>query len=618
MHQERYHGLDCIRAGAMLLGLVLHVCIFFMPSEMYGWVSGEYYGDPFNLALDNFIHLFRMQLFFMMAGFFAELVIVRKGMEYIVRDRLKRIVIPFVVGILLFMPIHFFIVNVPDVIPHATLSEMTAFEHFAALQLWGIFSEESIARHDWLIHYWFLYYLLFFYGLHFGLRNVVISLNLTKHDLLDSFIHAAVSHKYGIVLLGLVSFPFQYSLTSVTFPVGGYNVSISTLVFYFMFYLFGALLYKNRHLLERMKLHGWFYLCVSIPFFIYILEPSQRVDGASTVIRDITSWKILDFNLWYEGIFHGGWNKVLVAFVRGQLCWLMCFAFIGIAQNYLNKPTPLVRYLADSSYWIYWIHLPVTFALSSWAQGLDFANSLTKCYLVIIMSTIIVYGSYNSFVRYSVLGNYFMGRRKERADAAEQAFGLLALAKGCWAQAMVVGVVLFLLGELFQFNHQFRNNKILVESYVTRNSETLVSVGSMDGIRDRYGNTPLHAAAKRPARLRQYNPLPILLEHIGEVNVQNDFGRTALFNAVRTGNVDDAKLLIENGADLHLADLHGHTPAHVAAIKTGVKNESGSQHYFDILEMLIKSGADLQLKDYKGRTVVDCLQYFGARSLDEQ
>ena len=91
MSQERYHGLDFVRAMAMLLGLLLHVCIFFMPAHKLGWMSGEYSGDPLNLAFLNFIHLFRMQLFFMMAGFFAELVIDRKGMAHIVKDRVKRI-----------------------------------------------------------------------------------------------------------------------------------------------------------------------------------------------------------------------------------------------------------------------------------------------------------------------------------------------------------------------------------------------------------------------------------------------------------------------------------------------------------------------------------------------
>ena len=68
---RRYHDLDFVRAAAMLLGLLLHVCIFFMPPEKYFWASGDYNGDVLNSQFLSFIHLFRMQLFFLLAGFFA-------------------------------------------------------------------------------------------------------------------------------------------------------------------------------------------------------------------------------------------------------------------------------------------------------------------------------------------------------------------------------------------------------------------------------------------------------------------------------------------------------------------------------------------------------------------
>ena len=102
---QRYHDLDFVRAAAMLLGLLLHVCIFFMPPEKYFWGSGDYSGDILNAQFLNFIHLFRMQLFFLLAGFFAELVVDRKGLSAFVLDRLKRILLPFVVGVLVMVPV---------------------------------------------------------------------------------------------------------------------------------------------------------------------------------------------------------------------------------------------------------------------------------------------------------------------------------------------------------------------------------------------------------------------------------------------------------------------------------------------------------------------------------
>ena len=78
----RYHGLDLVRSLAMLLGVVLHVILFFMQHQDQIWMLGERYPDPLNRLVFEFIHLFRMQLFMMMGGFFAQLVIDRKGLKY--------------------------------------------------------------------------------------------------------------------------------------------------------------------------------------------------------------------------------------------------------------------------------------------------------------------------------------------------------------------------------------------------------------------------------------------------------------------------------------------------------------------------------------------------------
>ena len=73
--QVRYHGLDFVRAVAMMLGVVLHVSMFFCDENTFHWLAGEYNRDPINTFALKAIHLFRMQLFMLLAGFFAELVL---------------------------------------------------------------------------------------------------------------------------------------------------------------------------------------------------------------------------------------------------------------------------------------------------------------------------------------------------------------------------------------------------------------------------------------------------------------------------------------------------------------------------------------------------------------
>ena len=75
----RYHGLDALRAIAMILGIVVHASLPFFDTRGI-WPSDEY-ESPLIQSIFSFIHLWRMPLFFILAGFFANLVISRKSWE---------------------------------------------------------------------------------------------------------------------------------------------------------------------------------------------------------------------------------------------------------------------------------------------------------------------------------------------------------------------------------------------------------------------------------------------------------------------------------------------------------------------------------------------------------
>ena len=203
-----------------------------------------------------------------------------------------------------------------------------------------------------------------------------------------------------------------------------------------------------------------------------------------------------------------------------------------------------------------------------------------------------------------------MGHRKLRDDEGESNFRITVLTKKVFPKLTIVGGLTFCVGSIFDYNNSFQHGDILVESFVARKVETLEPVKSIDGIVDKNGDTPLHNAVKTPQKNRRYDSLAILLTKAKNVNPVNSVGRTPLFQAVRTGDLGDIRKLIEAGADLNKADKYGHTPAHVAAIKAGIRNDKASDRFFTILEMLITEGANLNLKDYRGRTVADCLEYF--------
>ena len=81
----------------MLLGIVLHAAIPFVPY----WEEGDT-GGAFLYGLFEYIHLWRMPLFFLLSGFFTAMLWRRRGLRSLLEHRARRIALPLV---LLYVPI---------------------------------------------------------------------------------------------------------------------------------------------------------------------------------------------------------------------------------------------------------------------------------------------------------------------------------------------------------------------------------------------------------------------------------------------------------------------------------------------------------------------------------
>ena len=170
---ERYHGLDFVRAVAMMLGVVIHTSMLFRDDFNWLMIAGEYRGDSINTFAVKFIHFFRMQLFIILAGFFAELVFQRKGMDHLAKDRIKRVLIPFLIGILIFVPLVGVLTNSNPSGAYANLfDQMSWYEKIKSYFLWGIFSDQPANPEIDFFHFWFIYFLMFYYVLHLSLIHI--------------------------------------------------------------------------------------------------------------------------------------------------------------------------------------------------------------------------------------------------------------------------------------------------------------------------------------------------------------------------------------------------------------------------------------------------------------
>ncbi|MYK33704.1 MAG: acyltransferase family protein, partial [Chloroflexi bacterium] len=102
---ERRHDLDALRSFAMLLGIVLHGALAFIPG---GWAvsdaSVEGDGTPFAVLVAA-IHGFRMPVFFLMSGFFTAMLWRQRGLRALVTHRARRVLLPLVVAMIVVIPL---------------------------------------------------------------------------------------------------------------------------------------------------------------------------------------------------------------------------------------------------------------------------------------------------------------------------------------------------------------------------------------------------------------------------------------------------------------------------------------------------------------------------------
>ena len=43
--------------------------------------------------------------------------------------------------------------------------------------------------------------------------------------------------------------------------------------------------------------------------------------------------------------------------------WMLIFGIVGAFVRLLDRPSPIVRYVSDASYWMYIVHLPIVIAV---------------------------------------------------------------------------------------------------------------------------------------------------------------------------------------------------------------------------------------------------------------
>ena len=101
----RRHDLDALRGFAMLLGIVLHAAMSFIPGMGVIWGVQDSQSSGLYAILLASIHGWRMPLFFLVSGFFTAMLWKKRGLRALLVHRFKRIFLPMVLAMLTIIPV---------------------------------------------------------------------------------------------------------------------------------------------------------------------------------------------------------------------------------------------------------------------------------------------------------------------------------------------------------------------------------------------------------------------------------------------------------------------------------------------------------------------------------
>lgn len=362
---ERIHGFDALRTIAMWLGIVLHAIIAYKAVPEANWPHDAMYSRVLEW-LYGYIHQFRMPLFFMVAGFFARMVLRRSGLKYFAQQRFKRIFVPFACGLLLIVPI--------TIVPF-TFFKFSYADHLPYAIAW----QKSIAglfHWNGLVHLWFLYYLLIFYVATIAVWPLFKGRTLSMPARLQPVI-AVLQIPIAIALLFLLLLAFHQQLPPV---YTGIKPDVFLFAYNGFFYLGGWLLHRHIASVRQFSQYGYLFLIAATALSI------QQFVAAGSL------------HPWLQYLFSAAQTVLLVA------------GFTGLFIRYFHAENKWWRYCADASYWVYLVHLFIAASL----QVLLLQTALPvvlRLPVVLLCTFVLSLGSYQLFVRYTIIGKYLHGKR---------------------------------------------------------------------------------------------------------------------------------------------------------------------------------------------------------------
>lgn len=298
MKIERRYDIDWLRVIAIALLLIYHIAIVFQPWAM---LIGFIRSDETSTAIwqpMTMLNVWRIPILFYVSGMGVYFALRKRNNIELLKERIKRILLPFLFGFVAITPLHMFV-----------------FQDYYNLGL----SYYPHMGHLWFLGNIFIYVLIglpVFYGIKKGMFSTIIS-----------FLERLFKNPFGLLSVNVFFIaevvllqPKPFALYAQTW----HGFAIGLLAFFFGFLFMNT----DKVFWNTVKQWKWFYLGLAI-----ILYTIRLVVFATEGPLFLT---VIESNSWIFSIF-------------------------GFCYQYLNKPSNILSYLSKAAYPVYIIHMVVLY-----------------------------------------------------------------------------------------------------------------------------------------------------------------------------------------------------------------------------------------------------------------
>jgi hypothetical protein len=249
------------------------------------------------------------------------------------------------------------------------------------------------------MHMWFLFNLMLF---------CLVAALLYSRNIFESKVVMSLANPWVMVIIfplllvpALVSVPSPHPAAEKLYPEAW------SFGFYGLFFFLGLVIYKTENVINSLKPFAMPLLVLSIGMYILLYPMFPKAISFQDAMMMANGPEL-------------SMSHVIVATLEAYIAVFMTIVCLVYGARFLDSHNKIMRYVADSSYWIYIIHLPVLFVIQfhlldvNWGVWIEF--------LVSSFGTLAIgFITYAGLVRWTPIGILLNGRRVPLTSRSEKA-----------------------------------------------------------------------------------------------------------------------------------------------------------------------------------------------------